>query len=84
MVGKDWDELDNVHRREKVNQPIAVWIGLAKVIERDKTLLDMVITVGSPSEAWKSLLSVVGDERSEAARDRVNKEFEGLTFRAGK
>ena len=50
-----------------------------KGIEKDKTLLDMVITAGSPSEAWKILLSLVG-ESSEAAQDRVKKEFEELSF----
>ena len=56
MVGKDWDELDNANNgRENVNQSVAVWTGLKKGIERDKTLLDidLVNTAGSPSEAWK-------------------------------
>ena len=53
MVGKDRDELDNAHGRENVNQSIAVWTGLANQIVRDKTLLDMVITAGSPSEDGK-------------------------------
>ena len=84
VVGKDWDELDNAHERENVNQFIDVWTALVKGIERDKTLLDMIITAGSPFEAWTVLFSMVGDESSEAAQDRVKKEFEGLTFRAGK
>ena len=54
-----------------------------KGTERDKTLLDMVITTGSPSEAWKIILSMVG-ESSEAAQDKVMKEFEELTFEIGK
>ena len=52
VVGKDWDELDNTHGREKANQYISVWTALLKGIERDKTLLDMITTTGSPSEAW--------------------------------
>ena len=43
----------------------------------------MVITAGSPSEAWKILLSLVG-ESSEAAQDRVKREFEELSFEIGK
>ena len=39
-------------------------------IRRDKTLLDMVITAGSPFEAWKNFLSMVSDESSEAAQDK--------------
>ena len=43
-----------------------------KGIEQDKTPLDMVNTAESPSEAWKILLSMVG-ESSEAAQDKVKK-----------
>ena len=66
-----------------MNQSIAVCTGLVKGIEKDKTLLDMVITTGSPSEAWEILLSLVG-ESSESAQDRVTKEFEELSFEVGK
>ena len=83
VVGNERPELENIHGREKVNQSIAVWTGLVKVIETDKTLLDMVITAGSPSEAWKILLSLVG-ESSEAAQDRVKGEFEELSFEIGR
>ena len=54
-----------------------------KRTERDKILLDMGITAGSPSEAWKIILSMVGDESSEGAQDKI-KEFEELTFTIGK
>ena len=83
MVGYGRPELENIHGGEKVNQSIAVWTGLVKGIEKDKTLLDMVITAGSPSEAWKILLSLVG-ESSEAAQDRVKREFEELSFEVGR
>ena len=63
VVGRERAELDSIHGREKVNQSIAVWTGLVKGIDKDKTLLDMVITAGSPSEAWKILLSLVGESR---------------------
>ena len=43
----------------------------------------MVITAGSPSEAWKIFLSL-GGESSEAAHDRVKREFEELSFEVGK
>ena len=83
VVGNERPELESIRGREKVNQSIAVWTGLVKGIEKDKTLLDMVITAGSPSEAWKILLSLVG-ESSEAAQDRVKKEFEELSFEIGR
>ena len=70
--------------REKANQSIAVWTGLLKGIERDETLLDMVITAGSPSETWKILLGMVDESSDEAAQDKEKKEFEELTFEIGK
>ena len=84
VVGEDRDELDNAHGEEKVNQSLVVWIALVKGIERDKIILDMIITAGISSEAWKIRLSMIGDESSKAAQDGVKKKFEGLTFRAGK
>ena len=83
VVGHERPGLENIHGREKVNQSIAVWTGLVKGIEKDKTLLDMVITAGSPSESWKILLSLVG-ESSEATQDRVTREFEELSFEIGR
>ena len=80
VVGHERPELESSHGREKVNQSIAEWTGLVKGIEKDKTLLDMVITAGSPSEALKILLSFVG-ESSEAAQDRVKRELEELFLR---
>ena len=65
------------------NQYIAVWTRLVKGIEKGKTLSYMVTTAGSPSEAWKILLSLV-DESSEAAQDRVKREFEELSFEVGR
>ena len=53
VVDKERRELDARHGKESVNKAIAVWSGLVKAIEKDKTLLDMIITTGSPSEAWK-------------------------------
>ena len=83
VVSHERSGLEITHGREKADQSIAVWTGLVKGVEKDKTLLDMVITAGSPSEAWKILLSLVG-ESSEAAQDRVKKEFEELSFDVGK
>ena len=71
VVGKDREELDNAYGREKVDQPIAVWAGLVTgESNRIIHFLDKVITAGLPSEAWKIPLSMVGDERSEAAQDK--------------
>ena len=39
----------------------------------------MIITAGSPSEAWKMLFSMVGDESSGAAKYYVNKKLEEQT-----
>ena len=48
VVGRERSELESTHGREKVNQSIALWTGLVKGIEKDKTLLDMVITTSPP------------------------------------
>ena len=68
VVGEDRETLDSAHGRNKVNESITAWIALLKGIEQNKTLLDMIIMAGSPSEAWKMLLSMVGDESSHAAK----------------
>ena len=73
VVGHERSELQSTHGREKVNQSIAVWTGLVKGIEKDKTLLDMLIIAESPSEVWKTLLSLIG-ESSEADQDKVKKD----------
>ena len=77
VAGKERAELDSAHGRETINQSIAVWTGLMKGIGQDKTLSDMVVTAGSLSEAWKILLNIVG-ESSEAAQDKLKKEFKEL------
>ena len=84
VVGKDRVDLDNYHGREKVNESIVVWTGLVDAIERDKTLLDVVSTAGSPSEAWEIILGMVDDEGSAAAQNKVKREFKELTFRIEK
>ena len=77
VVGKERAELDSAHRRKTVNQSIAVWTGLMKGIGQDKTLLNMVVTAGSLSEAWKIIWNIVR-ESSEAAQDKLEKEFKEL------
>ena len=47
-VGRERFELKSTHGREEVDRSIAVWTLLVKGVEKDKTLLDMVITTGSP------------------------------------
>ena len=46
VVGRERAELDSDHGKENVNQSIAVRTGLVKGIEKDKTVLDMVVTAG--------------------------------------
>ena len=67
VVGHERSELESTHGREKVNQ--SIWTRLVNEgIEKCKALLDMVITAGLPSVAWKTLVSLVG-ESDEAAQD---------------
>ena len=44
FVGRERSELESTHGREKVNRSIAVWTRLVWGIEKDISLLDMVIT----------------------------------------
>ena len=77
VVGREQAEQDSAHGREKVNQSNAVWTELVKKIKKKKQFYScMAITVGSPSEAWKIPLSLVG-ESSEAAKNRLKKEKSG-------
>ena len=62
-----------------MNRSIIVWTGLVKGIERDNTLLDMIITAGSPSETWKMLFRTVGDESRKLSEYKVKKESEEQT-----
>ena len=75
--------MDARHGRESVSKAIAIWSGLVKAIAKDEILLDMIITTGSPSEAWKNLSGMIDDECNDIAHDKMRQEFEQLTLKVG-
>ena len=61
-------------------QPLTVWNGLTKAVEKDKSIADIVVRAKAPSEAWKILKSMVEDESSDRARELAKKQFEELSM----
>ena len=61
-------------------QPLTVWNGLTKAVEKDKTIADIVVRAKAPSEAWKIRKSMVENDSSERAKDQAKKNFEGLSM----
>ena len=73
-------ELEREYGRKVVAQSLTVWNGLAKAVEKDKTIADIVVRAKAPSEAWKMLKSMVGDNNSDRAKEEAKKNFEGLSM----
>ena len=73
-------ELEREYGRQIVAQPLTVWNGLTKAVEKDKTIADIVIRAKAPSEAWKILKSLVEDDSSDRAKEQAKKNFEGLSI----
>ena len=61
-------------------QPLTVWNGLTKAVEKDKSIADIVVRAKAPSEAWKILKSMVEYESSERAKEQAKKNFEELSM----
>ena len=57
-----------------------MWNGLTKAVEKDKSIVDIVVRAKAPSEAWKILKSMVEDESSDRARELAKKQFEELSM----
>ena len=66
-------ELEREYGRQIVAQSLAVWNGLTKAVEKDKTIADIVVRDKAPSEAWKILKSMVEDDSSERAKEQAKK-----------
>ena len=57
-------------------QSLAVWNGLTKAVEKDKTIADIVVRAKAPSEARKILKSMVEDDNNDRAREMTKKQFD--------
>ena len=73
-------ELEREYGRQIVAQPLTVWNGLTKAVEKDKWVAEIVVRVKAPSEAWKILKSMVEDDNSDRAKEQAKKNFQGLSM----
>ena len=73
-------ELEIEYGRQIVAQPLTVWNGLTKAVEKDKSIADIVVRAKAPSEAWKILKSMVEDDSSDRAQEQAKKNFEDLSM----
>ena len=73
-------DLEREYGRQIVAQSLAVWNGLTKAVEKDKTIADIVVEVEAPSEAWKILKTMIVDDSSERAKEQAKKQFEELSM----
>ena len=77
---KSRSELEREYGRRDVEQSLVVWSALTKIVEKDKTIADIVVGAKAPPEAWKILNSMVEDDNSDRARELVKKQFEELSM----
>ena len=61
-------------------QSLTVWNGLTKAVENDNSVAEIVVRAKTPSEAWKTLKSMVEDDKSDRAKEQAKKNFEDLSM----
>ena len=69
------NELERLHGRSLVENSLKAWQALNKALEKEEEIMEMVIDIGSLSEAWRALTKIASDTK-EAAYDRAKREFE--------
>ena len=67
-------ELERLHDRSLVENSLKAWQALTTALEKEKETMEMVLDVGSLSEAWLA----AGTE--EAGYNRVKRKFESLVI----
>ena len=70
-------ELERLHDRPLVDNSLQAWQALTKALEKEEEMRKMVLDVGSPSEAWRSLAKIT-DDSEEVAYGRTKRELEPL------
>ena len=70
-------ELERLHQYSLVENSLKTWHALTKALEKEKEIMEMVINIGSISEAWSALTKIAA-EIQEAAYDRSIREFGSL------
>ena len=79
---KSRTELEREYVRRDVKQSLVVWNALTKVVEKDKTIADIVIGAKAPSEVWKILNSMMveDDNNSDRGRELAKKKIVKLSM----
>ncbi|CAM9854202.1 unnamed protein product, partial [Ascophyllum nodosum] len=72
-------ELERLHDRSLVDDSLKSWQALTNALEKKKEIMEIVIDIGSLSEAWRALTKTAADTE-EAAYERAKREFESLTI----
>ena len=70
-------ELERLHDTKLVTKLLMAWLALTKATEKEKGILEMIIDIGSLSEAWRALTKIAA-ETQEEAYDRAKSEFNPL------
>ena len=70
-------ELERLHEQSLVKNSLKALQALTKALEKEKEIMEMVIDIGSLSEAGRQLTKIAA-ETLEAAYDRAKREFESL------
>ena len=70
-------ELERLHKCSLVENSLEAWQALTKALEVEKEIMEMVIDIGSLSEAWRALTKIAA-ETENAAYDRAKQEFGSL------
>ena len=76
-------ELEILHDRTLIDDSLQAWQAPTKALEKEEEMLEMVLDIGSPSEAW-CVLAKMADESEEVAYDRTKREFETLEIGVSK
>ena len=63
-------EPERLHKYNLVDNSLKAWQALTKALEKEENIMEMVIDVGSLSEAWRALTKTAA-ETQEAAYGRV-------------
>ncbi|CAM9590510.1 unnamed protein product [Ascophyllum nodosum] len=76
-TGTSRAELEGLHEHSLVENSLKAWLALTKALEKEEEIMEMVMGIGSPSEAWRTLTKIASATQEEAY-DRAKREFESL------
>ena len=71
-------ELERLHDRSLVDNSPRAGQALTKALEKEKRIMEIVIEIGSLSEAWRGLTKIAAYAEEGSSYDRAKREFESL------